>query len=131
MKIKIETINIQSEELEKQIFNLKDMDEENEEKLNIELEKLANQNQLLKNENEDKEEKIQNLRESIKRLEDTLDQHQAKKIDVGQMKILVELLKIQIEMLNTNIGENQEIIKEMREENIKLKIEESHFQNRI
>merc|ERR1712133_112585 len=111
LKIKLEELNIQNEEMKNEIFILKEMDEENEEKLKNELEKLANQNQLLKNENEDKEEKIENLRKSIKSLEDTLDQHQAKKIDVGQMKILVELLKIQIEMLNTKIkaAEKEEV----------------------
>merc|ERR1712126_475065 len=129
LKIKLEELNIQNEEMKNEIFILKEMDEENEEKLKNELEKLANQNQLLKNENEDKEEKIENLRKSIKSLEDTLDQHQAKKIDVGQMKILVELLKIQIEMLNTNIEENEEIMKKMEEENIKLKTERTQLQN--
>merc|ERR1712133_143341 len=129
LKIKLEELNIQNEEMKNEIFILKEMDEENEEKLKNELEKLANQNQLLKNENEDKEEKIENLRKSIKSLEDTLDQHQAKKIDVGQMKILVELLKIQIEMLNTNIEENEEIMKKMEEENIKLKTEGAQLQN--
>merc|ERR1711917_34540 len=55
--------------------------------------------------------------------------HQAKKIDVGQMKILVELLKIQIEMLNTNIEENEDVMKKMEEENIKLKTEGTQLQN--
>merc|ERR1712126_645709 len=129
LKIKLEELNIQNEEMKNEIFILKEMDEENEEKLKNELEKLANQNQLLKNENEDKEEKIENLRKSIKSLEDTLDQHQAK-IDVGKMKILVELLKIQIEMLNTNIEENEEVMKKMEEENIKLKTEGTLLQNK-
>ena len=38
-------------------------------------------------------------------------------------------VKIQIEMLNTNIEENEEVMKKMEEENIKLKTEGAQLQN--
>ena len=38
-------------------------------------------------------------------------------------------MKIQIEMLNTNIEENEEVMKKMEEENIKLKTEGTQLQN--
>merc|ERR1712137_364459 len=43
LKIKLEELNIQNEEMKNEIFILKEMDAENEEKLKNELEKLANQ----------------------------------------------------------------------------------------